>query len=363
MIKEGRIGVHGTVCLVVIAMSNKVLFSSVSRFADFTATSAWLMTLISCASACVLFGFVYLLLKRFPGKNLMEIFDAVLGRAVGFVFSFTFVIAILFCCAMLLREFADVCREYVFPNTPPSMITTAMLLPVVMASYFGLESITRFAKITAYFSLTAFVLVIAMDIPNFNTSNIFPVMGFGIDVTLKQGLMLTCTYSEVIFIAILASSLQGIKHVKKSGYFSLVISGLIISIGLFVSVLVLSYPLVQEQMSPLYVLARQISIGEFFQRMDPLFLFLWFVTTIITVGIEFYCAISVYSKAFRLQNHRPIILPAAVAVYAVSFIPKDFTVVEAALLFIRTYGIFVVFGMPIIALVVSLLRKKKGAPA
>lgn len=360
MIKEGKFGAHEMVCLVVIAMSNKALFSTVSRFLDLSATSAWLMTLVSCASACLLFIFVYRLLRRFPGKNLMEIFDITLGRAVGFVFSLTFVVAIFFCCSILVREFAAICKEYVFPNTQMSAISITMLLTVSLACYFGLESIARFAKLTAYFGLVSFLLLITGIIPHMNISNMFPVMGYGLDVTVWQGLLRTCTYSEVIFIAILAGSMHGIKQIKKAAYLSLFISGIIIAAVLLVCVLVLTYPLGQDQMAPLYVIARQINMGHFFERLDPLFLYLWFVSTIITVAAEFYTGISVYCKTFKLQDHRPVIIPAAVIVLAVSFIPKDFTAIEDALIFIRTYGIFVVFLMPIIALAASVLRRKKG---
>ncbi len=363
MIKEGKFGAHEMICLVVIAMTNKALFSTVSRFLDLTATSAWIMTLVSCASASLLFIFVYKLLKRFPGKGLIEIFSIVLGRTVGFVFSFMFVVAILFCSSMLIREFSAISQEYVFPNTPRSSIGIAMLLPVVLASYFGLESIARFAKFTAYFALVSIALLLVMAAPYYDITNIYPLMGFGLDVTVWEGLVRTCTYSEVIFIAILAGSMNGIKQIKKAGFISLFASGLIICVVLLVSVLVLSYPLGQEQMAPLFVIARQINLGHFFERLDPLFLYLWFVTTIISVAIEFYVGISIYCKTFRLQDHRPVILPAAITVFAVSFLPKDFTAVEDALLFIRSYGIFIVFLTPIIALVVSLMRKKKGAPA
>lgn len=361
MIKEGKFGAHEMICLVVIAMGNKALFSAVSEFLDLSATSAWIMTLISCASASLLFIFVYKLLKRFPGKNLMEIFDITLGRAVGFVFSLAFAVAILFCCSILIREFAAISSEYVFPNTPQISIKIALMLPVILACYFGLESIARFSKFTTYFALLSLLLLITGIIPFMETENMYPVMGYGLDATVWEGLKHTCTYSEVIFVAIFAGSLHGIKQIKKAAYISLLVSGIIIAGVTLVSILVLSYPLGQEQLAPLYVIARQINMGHFFERLDPLFLYLWFVSTIITVAIEFYTGISVYCKAFKLQDHRALILPAAAVVLAVSFIPKNFTAVERALMFIRTYGIFVVFLMPVVALLVSLVRRKKGA--
>lgn len=361
MIKEGKFGAAETISLVVIAMSSKGLFSTTSRLISFAATSAWLTTLISCASASILFIFVYLLLKRFPGKNIIEIYYLTFGRVIGFVFSLTFAVAIMFCCGILIREFTAICNEYVFPNTPMPLIAFSLLIPVVVGSYLGIESIARFAKLTAYFTLTAFLLFMLMVVPKFEFGNMFPLMGYGLGTTVWEGLQRTCTYSEVIFIAIIAGSMQGHKQIKKVAYTSLVISGLIICACLLSSVLVLSYPVAEEQIAPVYLVSRQIDLSEFFKRLDPLFLYLWFSTTIITVAAEFYFGLSVYCKTFRLQDRRPLIFPEAVVVYAVSVIPKNFVEVAEALLFIRTYGIFVVFLMPVLALAVSLLRKKGAA--
>ncbi len=360
MIKEGKFGVHEMVSLLVIAMTNKIFFSTASRFLGIAATSAWLMTLISCLSAVLLFTFVYLLLKRFPGKNMIEIFDITLGRATGFAFSLALAVAIFFCCSMLLREFTDMARTYIFIRTEPSLISAALILAVVLGAYLGLESIARFAKFSLYFALASILILIFFTAQYFDITNLFPIMGHGMDVNITSGLRWTCTYSEVIFIAILAGSMQGTGYIKKAGFLSLVLSGLMMAVVLAVSVLVLSYPLGQEQLSVTYILAKQIEVGNFLQRSDPLFSYLWFVTTIITICIEFYCGISVYCKAFRLQDHRPLIIPFALIVYAASFIPRDFSEVEFWLSFIRTNGIFIVFGMPLTALIASLLRRKKG---
>jgi spore germination protein KB len=186
-------------------------------------------------------------------------------------------------------------------------------------------------------------------------------MGYGLGTTVWEGLQRTCTYSEVIFIAIIAGSMHGSRQIKKAAYISLAASALVICVCLLIFVLVLSYPVAQEQIAPVYMVSRQIYIGDFFKRLDPLFLYLWFSTSIITAAAEFYFGISVYCKAFRLQNHRPLILPAAVIVFIVSLIPKDFMMVNNALLFIRTYGIFVVFLIPMIAFAASLLHRKKAA--
>lgn len=88
MIKEGKFGVNEAVCLVTMAICNKIFSTTPGYITRTIGNTGWYMTLISCATALVFFILIYLLLKRFPGKNIVEIYDASLGRAVGFIFSF-----------------------------------------------------------------------------------------------------------------------------------------------------------------------------------------------------------------------------------------------------------------------------------
>lgn len=361
MIKEGKFGVQETVCLVTITISNKVFFSSPGFLTRFVGTTGWLMTLISDAAAVLAFTFIYLLLKRFPGKNIVEIFDNSMGRVIGFIFSFTFAASFLVSAGIVLREYIDVSKVYVYPATPISLLMGAFVIIVATAAFLGLESIARVSKLFAYASLSGYILLLLLSSQNFKLSNLFPILGYGLDKTVINGLERSSAYSEVVVLAVFAGSLQGTKNIKKAGYISLILSGFIISSGLLCTSLAFPYFTIQEISAPLYMLSGIIKYGSFLQRLDPIFLFLWNTTTFITVSVLFYSSVSIYCKTFRLQDTRPVIIPLSVLLFTVAMIPKDFTsVVTTYVQGSRTSGIFVFYALPIIALITAILRKKKG---
>jgi spore germination protein KB len=361
MIKEGKFGVQEAVSLTTITISGKVFFTSPALLADFVGTASWQVTIISSITAMIAFSFVFLLLKRFPDMDIVQIFNIVLGPVAGFIASIIFAAAFLQGAGTILREFSDVIKVYVYPETPQNIILISFIAGTVIAAYLGLETIARLSKLVVYIMLSAYILVLALSVKNYNITNLFPILGYGVDRTVIHGLMRSSAYDEVLIISVFAGSLQGAKYIKKAGFISLILSGCIIAVGLFCFTLAFQVETTQELTAPMYVLARGIKLGTFLQRMDPIFIFLWNFASFISVTILFYCAVSIYAKTFKLNDTRPVVVPMSVLLFLVAIFPKDFTsVIEGYVQKSRELGWTVFFGLPIIVLIIALIRKKKG---
>jgi spore germination protein KB len=361
MIKEGKFGVHEAICLITIAICNKIFFTTPGYVTRSVGTASWYMTVISCVSALVFFTFIYRLLKRFPDKNIVEIYDASLGRLVGFVFSFGLLVSFLAYSGIFTREFVDVMKVYVFPNTPPSFLIGVLLIVVAVSAFLGLETIARVAKLGGYIALFGYLLILILSSGYFEFAHLFPILGYGLGKTVTTGISRSAAYAEVVILAVFAGSLQGIRHIKKAGYISLILSGFLLTLGLLCYSMIFEYTSTQEITAPMYVMTRLIKYGKFFQRLDPLFLFLWIITTVIYISILFYTTVSIYCKMFRLQDTRPVIVPMVVLVFTIAIFPRDFpSVVSEYIQRIRIYGNITFYVLPIIALIVAVLRKKKG---
>lgn len=361
MIREGKIGVQEAVCLIVIAISNRVFFTAPTIVEQAVGTAGWYMSIISNLIALVFFSFILLLLKRFPGKNLLEIFDIAFGRIIGFILSLAYSTSFLAASGILLREFYEILKSFILPRTPISALNAAMTLVVAVSVFLGLETIARVAKLAAFLGLFMYVLLLLLTIRDFQFSNLFPILGYGAGKTVIEGITRSSAYSEIIVLAIVAGSLQGFSHIRKAGYISLLISGLLISGGIFCMQLVFPYFAFQEQTAPLYTMATLIHYGPFFQRLDPAFLIMWLIITIISGSIVFYCSVSSYCNTFRLKDSRPLIAPMSILLFTVTLIPDDLPgVVHIYIEILKTLPIFLFYLLPLAALIASIIRKKKG---
>ncbi|KPU44803.1 spore germination protein B2 [Oxobacter pfennigii] len=362
MIKEGKIGLAEAICLTTITISNKIFFTSPSALVKIVGTAGWYAALISAAVTIIAFAFIYMLLKRFPGKSIIEIFYITLGPVVGFVFSFTYAASFLVGCSILLREFIDVLNTYIFQSIDPKFLITALVSAAAISAFLGLESIARFAKLSAYAVLLGYMLLLILSIQNWNIAYISPVFGYGLKNTVISSLGRSSAYSEIIVISVFANALQGAEHIKKAGFISLILSGFFVSSAVLCVSFTFPYSIVQEIAAPVYEITRLIKYGSFVQRLDPLFIFLWNITTFITIAVLFYCIVSCYCKTFRMQETKPVIIPSAVLLFTTAMIPKDFnSVITKYIEILRIYAIPVFYIMPFIALMAAIFRKKKGA--
>lgn len=361
MLKEGKFGYHEAISMIVITVFIRVFFTSPGRIAEHVGTAGWYMTIISGLTAAFLFMFSYLLMKRFPDKNIMQINDLVLGKAAGSVMSIIIAVFIILMAAINLREFTEVLKIYVLSDSPPSFIMIIFMTGVISLSFSGLETIARYAKFMIYILLAGYLLVIALSFQNFKPAQLYPLLGQGLDKTIMNGLLRSSFYGDVTILVVIASSLQGPKEIKRIGFSSILISCLLTSSVLLAFSLVFPYITGQEFTAPMYEMAALIDYSGFPQHMEPIFLFLWNFGSFIEIAIMFYCAIMVYCHVFNISDKRPVIFPMAILVYCVSLIPEGMTeAISTNIEGLRTFGWMFYFVPQIIVLITAIIRKKKG---
>ena len=359
MIREGKFGVQEAMWLTTITISSKVFYTSPGLVVSIVGNTGWYMTLISMATAILGFTFIYLLLKRFPDKDIIAIFNDTMGGIMGFIFSGILGLYLLFVATSTISEFNEVVKVYVFPLTPSVLIIALFALGVLVLCLLGLESLARFAKLSVYAMLFGFILILLLGIHNYDINRLFPILGYGFDKILVSGVVRSSSYGEVIILAVFATSLQGVHHIKKAGYTSLIISGLSISVSLLAFNLSFPYYIGQEIVAPMYQMASLIDYGRFIQRVEPVFLFIWFLSSFIAVTGVFYCFVSIYCKMFRIQDIRLIVIGSVIILFAGAMIQSNIGVTASLnIQNIRQYGWIPPFILPLISLVIGTLRKR-----
>lgn len=361
MMQRESFGFQEAVSLAVISISVKVFYTSPSIVSRFVGTASWYMTLISALTAALGFTIIFLLLKRFKGKNLVEVYEASLGRIAGSAFSLITSVFLMFVAASQLREASEVIKIYVLLMSPISFLIGISIIVVVVLSFLGLETIARVCKFVAFPLLVLLIAVFSLLSQKYEFHRMAPIFGHGLGNTLMHGIRRCSVYGEVIILAVFADSLHGINHIKKSGYVSIILSGLIISASLLSFILAFPYYTAEEVVAPIYQMVSLINYGIFFERFDPIFLFVWNISTTLAIVVLFYSSISMFARVFRIKDARPVILPAAIILFNVSMMPENLMqVVSGSTQSIRDLGWIFFYVLPLAALVVSLIRGRKA---
>jgi spore germination protein (amino acid permease) len=361
MIKEGKFGTLEAISLTTLVLITKAFYTSIRVLIVETSTAAWYATLISCAVSIILFLFVYLLMKRFPGKDLVCIFDLVTGRFIGKILSLIFCGYFIYYSGSNIREFVEMIKAYILPYTQPSFIIFIMVGIAIVYAFIGLEGIARMAYHAIYFVLICVLLILILPFPFYNADYLFPIAGYGFVNTAIQGFWRGSAYSDVIFLAFIINSIYGVKNFRKIGVISLVISGVTISLTIICGLMAFEYPQANENMSSLYQLSRIIYFNRFFQRVESIFIFIWVMASIITVSLAFYISVSIFCKAFKVPKHGPTLFPLAFITFMVSLLPQSLSeTIEKNIIFIRQYSMLITYLIPILVLLIAVIRGKKG---
>lgn len=361
MTNEGKFGLQEAIWLITITSSTKLLLTNPAMSAKIAGTAGWYVPLISMVFTIIWFTFIFLLLKRYPGNNIMEIYETVLGRFLGSIFSCVIMLALLSSAALSLREFVEVKKVYILVRTPISLIITCFIIVTIILSFLGLEAIARYSKLISFILLFSFILILILSSQNYQSHRLFPILGYGLGNTLFHGFMRSSMFGEIIIIAIIAKSLHGINEIKKTGFISIIFSGILVSVAYLTFLLTFSYFLGRELTAPIYVMASLINYGFFFQRVESIFMFIWNLTSLISIAVLLYSSLMVYCHIFRIKDKRPLIIPFGIILFTLTIIPQGLMhVISIYRQFLMNYGWMFFYVPSLIVLLSAIILRKKG---
>jgi len=287
-VREGRIGLQEAICLTTLSISAKVFFTSPAMVATLVGTAGWYMTLISAAVATAGFLAICLLIRRFPDMDLAHMFEQALGRPVGFLFTGILAATLFYIAATRLSDFTEVLRTYVYSYSPSWYIFGFALACVGVMALLGLESLARFSKLIMYIMMASLFAVLVLGSENYKLYHLEPIAGYGFLNTIQAGAVRSSAYAEIILLAVFARSFQGLRFILREGLISLLLSGIIIGGCILCFSMTFTYQVAQEVTSPMYELASLIDYGRYLQRVESVFLFIWIISSMVSLSAVFY---------------------------------------------------------------------------
>ncbi len=360
MLREGKIGVFEAISVVLTSIVVKVFFASPRQLTETVGPAGRLVHVIAVSAALVGFLLISLLMKRFSGQDLVSVLETVFGKIAGNLISLILAAVILFNAVLFTREFSEAVKAYIFPSTPPSMIMIFFLAPVLLMSYLGFESLVKTVSSFVWIILISFISILILSGPQYNFSNLFPLFDGGIGHVAITALNRTLVYGDILVLTVFINSLQGFGHFKKAGLTAVIISGLFLISGFLAYNMSFPRSVASENAIPAYAITRAIEFGTFFQRFDPIYVFIWSISAMLAVGVNLYAFISIYCKVFRIEDQKPLVLPLGIILFSIGILMPSTTVIVSLLGLLRSSGWSIYFGIPLLALLIAAARGKRG---
>lgn len=361
MNKQGHFGLFETTALTTIVIVSKIFYTSLAVVVKLNGTAAWQVTIISCIVGIVFFLIAYILMKRFPGMDIVEIYEAVMGKVIGKMLAFLFSCYLIYYTATSSREFFEMIKAYVLPNINDNILYISFIGVVVLIVYKGLENLARLSYILFLPILAGLFLILIMAYPYYNLGYLKPYMGYGLKNTLTTGFLRSSAYEEVFNLVIIVKSIRSMDNFLKSGLISLVLSGVIFTISILAYIMMFTYSVGGANLSGIFEMSRAIYFSRYLQRVEIIFLFPWVVTSLLTAASAYYSSLYLYCTAFKVNNYRPLIFPFSFLIYMLAMIPKNIIeLIQVNLIFVRQYSMVFIYGTPLLVLLVAVITDKRG---
>lgn len=361
MITEINIGHREALTLLVFMISGKVFLSFPRDMILLGDSAGWMIALISGIFSLIGFYFINALVQRFPSQNIIEISYTVTGKFIGTFLGFLIFLYFLVLTSLLVRQFAETFILAILPRTPISIIIGFFLVLLVYGTLLGIESITRVAWFYGPYLLITLVILLAFSIPRGNILNLTPILGKGPLEIIKQSFIHISLFTEILFLGLISPLIRKKDKVFGVGFYSMTISIIINVLVTLVVISVFNYASGSRLIFPIFQLSRLIAYGYFLQRVESVFVFLWFFAAGIQLGGLFYGTVLSFAENFKINHYRPLAFPIAIIVFALSLIPESMTdtiIINDFML--SNYYWITAFGIPALLWFITIILKKRG---
>ncbi len=148
---------------------------------------AWLAILLGMLGSFVLFLVYHKLYTYYPDLLPTEYMQKILGKVMGTVLAFVYILYFMYDAARVLRDFGEMLLTFAYPDTPLFIANALLMLVIIYTIRKGIEVIARSGELLFIFmyilAVAGFILIVTSGLIEF--TNLQPVLEEGVLPVLK----------------------------------------------------------------------------------------------------------------------------------------------------------------------------------
>ncbi|MFP7296713.1 GerAB/ArcD/ProY family transporter [Neobacillus niacini] len=329
-------------------------------------TGALVMTLIAILLFMVIVWVIAQLSKRFPAESIVEYSQRVIGRPIGKLVGFLLICYFIVITSLVLREFGDVMSTTLLQETPITATLFGMLLLVAVSTRNTISVISYMHTYYFPFIVIPIILMAIFALQDVEIRHIKPF--FGNEATFANIFtggfsLMGLPFFQIGFfvIGVLTPYMKEPQKIGKASLWGSILSGVMILLGVGITVAVFGAEEVKTSLWPMLVLTRMTELpAAILERIDVLFLVVWIISAFTTILSGYLISLELSSKLFSLRSHRVLSYLLIPVVLGISIYPNNVLQVYQLIDVIGKWGLIITAGFPLAVLLFSVARGKRG---
>lgn len=310
-----------------LLMSNLLITKMTFSFPRFLfktcGNAAWIQAIYMSLLAYIILNISFIFYKKTGNRSIIQLSESIGKKPLKIAVSLLISFIIIIHTSTEMRTFLESAKIILLPKTKIEYLLIFFSATVTVGVFCGFNALTTINSLFFPFCLFFLGALVVFLIPTYNINNIFPIFGTGIKNIFANGVFDLHCFSDLIALNLLLPYIGDIKTAKESGKRAVIISGTVLTIICLAYALTYPYPYSSEFLLIPYQLSRMVRAGEYFQRFEALFEFVWTLTHLLYSAIYVYILCLVFQSSFKLREAKSLLPCVVVLLSLISFLPSS----------------------------------------
>ena len=363
MLEKGKISSGEFHTLVIVFTIGSTILDIPSLLITVAKQDAWIASILTTFIS-LFFIFIYnQIATLYSSMTYVEINEKVFGKWIGKIMALPYLFYFYYLSASMFRDIGNFFVTEILVDTPIQIVMIMFLLTSLMGVQLGLEVICRTALIFFPWIVALLFILFLVLIPEIKLENIQPILE-GLKPIIKGSYhILGLPYLELFIFLMITPYVTEKANMNKAFYSGTLIGGIVLTIVILLSILVLGADISAKQSYTTYILGKKIRIGRFLERIEAIIAIIWIFTTYFKATICYYGLSLGLAQVLGLKSYKILLFPLAFLIITFSIFSHP-DIVHFNNFTAKTwtpYSLTICFFLPLLLLVVEKMRKKYSA--
>ncbi len=315
-------------------------------------------------------GFIFVLITwmvaklaaRFPRQTFHTYASSIVTKPVAIILTSLYGILFLLLSSYVVRNIADISKEYLLAQTPVEVIALVFLLVVVYAVSGSRVGLFRLNMLFLPIIILVAIAILLFNLKAFDFNNLLPMFKTSFTGYAKGFKSSITSYLGFGVILFYIAFVKKPKQAPKAAVIGMCIP-IVLYILIFITCIgVFGQVGTANLLNPLIELAKRAEIpGMLLERVESLFFVIWLMAIFTTAAMAFDVAILAIHSVLKKISKINIIFVLAPVQYYISMFPQDFIqVTRFGDVISYVLVIFTVF-VTVLLLSIAMIRGLKGS--
>lgn len=362
MENNNSLGKLESISIIIMVMINKLILNIPYYIVNLTGNGS-IINIIYIGIIDFIFLLIILkLFKNFENSDIIDISEYLGGKSLKILVAIISVLLFLLVSFITLLDFSNVLHKIYFSQFQIIYILGFFIIGIAIANFIGLKSISRVTSFIIPFAIISILVTFVAVFKDLSITSITPILGESYKNTFLIGLSNSFAMYIMVYYYFLKPLLKDQKDFKKITIISYVISLILLLLTVISMLTIFTSNSTNAPINSLFLLARQVELGNFLQRVDALFILLWILSIFCYLSFVIFIINRIIKKVSNVSNEKMLTFSTCSILFGLALVPFNIAQLNFIENTIYRYVILIfMLGIGIGILILSnikLLKKK-----